>query len=115
MREPQLVLLGSFRLASGRAPAAAAAPGLFVNLFTSPPTRIAACAGIVTNADFDSAVLRAVAGIEKKRSVLQASAADRLFCCLWCCIILDIAAENMERRSAAWCMGWQAAVLHSSK
>lgn len=28
-------------------------------------------AGIVSNADFDSAILRAVAGIEKKRSVLQ--------------------------------------------
>lgn len=33
-------------------------------------------AGIVTNADFDSAILRAVAGIEKKRSVLQARCWD---------------------------------------
>jgi hypothetical protein len=32
--------------------------------------RIAA-AGVVSNCDFDSAVLRALAGIEKKRSVLQ--------------------------------------------
>jgi len=32
-------------------------------------------AGLVSNADFDNAILRAVAGIEKKRSVLQVRAA----------------------------------------
>lgn len=59
----------------------------------------ACAAGIVTNADFDNAILRAVAGIEKKRSMLQVgwlqrsswhaapaavvqSAARRVCCCL---------------------------------
>lgn len=40
--------------------------------------RLPACpAGIVTNADFDNAILRAVAGIEKKRSVLQVGLLQR--------------------------------------
>lgn len=47
-------------------------PCFSASLDTLPsPLPCLSLAGIVTNADFDSAVLRAVAGIEKKRSVLQ--------------------------------------------
>lgn len=39
-------------------------------------------AGIVTNADFDSAIMRSVAGIEKKRSVLQVRIVPHALSCL---------------------------------